>query len=221
MNPEDHLREYSRTGNEEAFAEVVEAFSSLVYGTAYRKTRNAQMSEEITQNVFILAASKAEKLARQSGIGGWFHRAALFESSNMLKTEATRRKYLQAMNEESKVALEQDKRILSDAIDDALDRLPAADREVILMRFFEGREFEEIGSLLGKSAVATQKKIRRALSKLGLILNRRGLAVSAVTLSAFLTPELAKASPPMIKASVMKSLGSQVLGTTPAIKTTA
>ena len=70
MTPEEQFQSYAITGNESAFAKVVEAYAPLVYGTAFRRTRNAPLAEEICQNVFVIAARKAGKVAGQPGLGG-------------------------------------------------------------------------------------------------------------------------------------------------------
>lgn len=49
---------------------------------------------------------------------------------------------------------------------EALDRLPARDREVLLLRFWEGYTTEEIAGMLHMKKDAVQKAIWRAKKKL-------------------------------------------------------
>jgi hypothetical protein len=51
-------------------------------------------------------------------------------------------------------------------LDEALDRLPAGDRALLLGRFFEKRGFRELSAELGKSEAALRKQSERALAKL-------------------------------------------------------
>lgn len=194
-DPENHLLAYVRSGDEAAFAKVVEAYSSLVYGTAYRKTRNVQMAEEITQNVFVLLACKAEKLVSRSSLGGWLHRSAVLDSQNLLRSEAARQRRTEQWKEEADLASGQNIELFFERVDDALSRLSESDRMVVIMRFYEEKEFREIGAKVGKSAVAVQKKIRRALDKLNRSLTAKGATFSLATIGMLLSSELAKASP--------------------------
>ena len=83
MYSKKHLLAYAHSRDEDAFAKVVEAYSDLVYGTAFRKTRNAQLAEEITQSVFIPLARKASQLAKRPSLGGWLHRTAVLVAQNL------------------------------------------------------------------------------------------------------------------------------------------
>lgn len=57
----------------------------------------------------------------------------------------------------------------------ALDRLPEADREVLLLRTVEGLSYQEIGYLLGIESAAARKRQGRALARLHRLLFDDGL----------------------------------------------
>ena len=195
MDSENHLLAYVRSGDEAAFAKVVAAYSSLVYGTAYRKTRNVQLAEEVTQNVFVLLARKAEKLVSRPSLGGWLHRTALLASQNLLRSEAAHRRRTELFKEKGDLSSGQDIEIFFEGVDEALNKLSESDRTVVMMRFFEEKEFREIGAKVGKSPDAVQKQIRRALDKLNRTLTAKGATFSLATIGLVLSSELAKAAP--------------------------
>jgi RNA polymerase sigma-70 factor (ECF subfamily) len=60
----------------------------------------------------------------------------------------------------------------------AVSELPETDREVLLMRTFEGLSFEEVAYMLQIDAAAARKRHGRALLRLGKILTERGLKES-------------------------------------------
>ena len=45
-----------------SFARIVKATAGLVHSSAFRRTGNASLAEEVTQNVYIILARKAESL---------------------------------------------------------------------------------------------------------------------------------------------------------------
>ena len=60
----------------------------------------------------------------------------------------------------------------------AVARLAEDDREIILMRTFEGMAFEEVARLLGVESAAARKRHGRALLRLHQILADDGLTES-------------------------------------------
>ena len=60
------LRDYARTGSDEAFAELAHRHVDLVYSTAFRVLRNASLAEEVTQRAFQALAQNAQKLSHRS-----------------------------------------------------------------------------------------------------------------------------------------------------------
>jgi RNA polymerase sigma-70 factor, ECF subfamily len=67
---------------------------------------------------------------------------------------------------------------LADRVREAVARLPAADREVLVMRTFEGLSFDEVSYLLGIDPPAARKRHGRALIRLHAILAEGGLTGS-------------------------------------------
>ena len=67
---------------------------------------------------------------------------------------------------------------LARRVRDAVGRLSDADREIILMRTFEGLSFEEIARLLDIEAAAARKRHGRALLRLHKVLTDEGLTES-------------------------------------------
>src|SRR5262249_47859390 len=62
----------------------------------------------------------------------------------------------------------------------ALDRLPDVDREILLMRTFEGLSYDEVSSLLGIEPTAARKRHGRAVLRLHQLLAESGLTESQV-----------------------------------------
>ena len=71
-----------------------------------------------------------------------------------------------------------DRQELARRVREAVAQLPEADREVLLMRTFEGLSFEEVGYLLGIDAAAARKRHGRALLRLHENLSGGGLTES-------------------------------------------
>ena len=64
--------------------------------------------------------------------------------------------------------------------------LPAADRDALLLRYFEGKPLRAVGQALGIHEEAAKKRVSRAVEKLRTWLAGRGVVVPAVGLVALL-----------------------------------
>lgn len=87
-------------------------------------------------------------------------------------------------------------------LDDALGELGAADREAIVLRFFEGRDYRTVGLRLALSENAARMRVERALDKLRGRLVRHGVDSSAAALALALAGPAVAAAPAGLAAAV-------------------
>ena len=196
MTDESLLNAFADSRDERAFRALADRYLGLVFHTAMRRTNQRQIAEEVSQNILCALAQKASSLARNPDrLPAWLHRATLYESSKAMRAETThqRRNRLHLPD-----ASPPDESPWSDVIpylDAALDQLPAADRHVVLLHFFQNRSFPGIARSLVKSTVAIQKQSQRALDKLARLLRAKGVTLTATALATVLSAEFAKAAP--------------------------
>ena len=94
---------------------------------------------------------------------------------------------------------------LESVLDDAMETLGEADRNALLLRFFQNKNLREVGCLLGISEDAAQKRVSRAIEKLRESLGRRKVPVSGTALAALLSAHLASAAPAGLGATIAAS----------------
>lgn len=192
----DLLAALRNGGREEAFRALVGRHLGLVFGLAMRRTGQRALAEDISQNVFAALAKRAAKLRAEPTIAGWLHRATMIECADALRREAAHGRKLAAFAEHA--TAQPGRSVWSEALpllDEAIATLPVADRDLILMRFFERKGYRDIAAALGKSEDAAQKQGERALQKLADLLARKGVAFSTASLASLLTAQAASAAP--------------------------
>ena len=217
-DPEALLRDFVSGGRcEEAFDALVRHYGGLVYTGALRRTGDPQLAEEVTQNVFVAIADKAGSLQHHPALTAWVFKTTRFESCKAMRGEYRRKKTQAALARET--APRQDGttanaapppyperdgpgwRVALPLLDQSLDDLPEADRQIVLQRFFEKRKFKDIAAQSGRSEAACKMRLGRALDKLERLLRKRGVALPAVGLAAALGTELTRAAPAQILAT--------------------
>jgi RNA polymerase sigma factor (sigma-70 family) len=97
---------------------------------------------------------------------------------------------------------------VSPLIDEALDRLSRADRELVVLAYYQGRSHEEIAARLGIGREAAHKRVQRAVGRLRGILTKRGLPAAGMAggLAVLGKPV---AAPAAVAAAVMNAMGGQ------------
>lgn len=87
-------------------------------------------------------------------------------------------------------------------IDEALGEIDERDRDAILLRFFDGRPFAEIGARLRTTENAARMRVQRALDQLGGALAKRGVTSTSAALALALGPQVGAAAPAGLAATV-------------------
>lgn len=178
------LQRYATRGCEKSFREIFEGHIGLVYHAALRLGQGDQaLAEEVAQTVFADLARKAAGFSPKIILPAWLHRHACLTTRQMLRSSRRRRaRELAAARLDSlrqgKTEAEGPGRELAEHIDAALNALPPANREVLILRFMEGRDFREVGRILGISDDAAQKRATRGLERLRAVLARQGFATA-------------------------------------------
>jgi RNA polymerase sigma factor (sigma-70 family) len=187
MTPDSELlRHFAKTNSEDAFAELVKRHVNLVYSAALRQVGgDAHLAQDVAQTVFTDLARKASSLSRRETLTGWLYTSAHFAAAKIIRGENRRHdreeKYMREPTHET--APEADWEKLRPTLDDAMHELKGTDREAVLLRYFENRQFAEVGAKLGLNENAARMRVERALEKLRAIFAKRGITAATALAS--------------------------------------
>ena len=179
------LLEFVRSRSEEAFRKVVGEHSGLVLGTAVRRLGgDRSAAEDVMQEVFVLLAKKAGTLVKgKVGVGPWLYRQTCRLSANRVRGEVRRRKREEGFDQRNEGEFKNEMTI---EIDEALLSLSEEERELVMSRYVDERDYGEIGKRSGITSEAARKRVARAVEKLRGVLARNGVKTSTSALAMIL-----------------------------------
>lgn len=190
------LREYCADRAEPAFRALVERHLPAVWSAARRiMNGDGALAEDIAQEVFAHLARHAPALPPRVVLGGWLHRHTCYTAAKAARGASRRR----AREQQAAAMTASDPDPWPDIaphLDAALNALSSADRDAVVLRFFEKRDFRAIATALGTSEDAARMRTARALDKLRGILGKRSALLTAAALTALLS-EKSIAAPPV------------------------
>ncbi len=204
MDDRELLREYVTRQSEAAFAELVARHLPGVLATAQRLMREPQAAADVAQTVFIQLARKAWTIREGQVLTGWLYRATRNAAFNALRDEQRRQQRETHAMQDAEIQSSSEPRWADFAplVDDAMRQLKRPEQDVVLLRFFEGKSYGEIGRLLNLDEKTAGQRAHRALEKMRLHFSSRGVTTTAVLLGSVLGAHGATALPAEMTARV-------------------
>lgn len=205
------LREFVEKKSETAFAGLVRKHIDLVYSVALRQVGgDVHLARDVAQVVFTSLAQKAPLLVRRTVLGGWLYRTTQFIAIDVVRTESRRRLREKEANLMPEISAPggpdvTDFESARPLLDQAIAELAETDRDAIVLRYFEGVSFAEIGGRQRLTESGARMRVERALDKLHAILARRGVTSTSATVAGALAAQVSTAAPAGLAASVASS----------------
>jgi RNA polymerase sigma factor (sigma-70 family) len=219
MSPHDDvelLNSWRQHGDRQAIDQLVRRHIHFVYASARRQVADPHLAEDVTQAVFMLLVTKSPRLPSPAALSVWLHNATRYASANARRMRV-RRDHRERQAARLAAVEEQncsgDFAELAPMLDQAIGWLPRRDREGVILCFFEGRSYSQIGSALGVSEEAARKRVSRAIGRMRDFFASRGVVTTGAAIAACIASESAAAAPPaLVAASVNLATVSHLAG---------
>lgn len=170
-------------GDQGALREIFRRHGPAVWGLARRVTNDPHEAEEVSQTVFMNLWQAPERFDPARGaLRSWLLAQAHGRAVDRVRSEAARRRRqtreaeLAPVPPSAEVETAVHAAALADDVRQAVDALPAGEREAIVLAYFGGRTYRETASLLGQPEGTVKSRIRSGLQSL-----RRNLEAKGVT----------------------------------------
>lgn len=205
------LSRYARSGDPEAFAELVRRLAPMVLGVCKRAIADHQLAEDAVQAAFLVLARKPETVLAPGTVGGFMYGVAvrIAQKARTMKHRSRAREVLVSQTPDfatySHESCDPD---LLRALDEEVARLPTALRNVIVECELGGSSRTHAADRLGIPQGTLSSRLARAKKMLAKRLQRRGMVLPIAGL-AVLTQATLSQSLLAETSQVMHSTGSQ------------
>ncbi len=157
--------ERAAAGGRDAFAVIVQRYSALVVGVAFAVTRDRELAEEVGQDTFVAAWRDIGKLRDPTRPGPWLAGIARNLANSATRKNARRRALGEAhISEHTETTPYDDleRARLHAELRQVLDELPNAQREALVIYYFEEGSIEDVARGLGVTNVVAKQRLHRA-----------------------------------------------------------
>jgi len=147
----------------EEYNKIVELYADNVYRFILKNLRDEEKARDIVQDSFEKMWKKVDQVSFEKG------KSYLFTTAYRTMIDRIRKERKQGNWEEAaepSIAANQQYSDLSDILQEALARLPEIQRSVVMLRDYEGYEYQEIGEITGLSLSQVKVYIFRARKSL-------------------------------------------------------
>lgn len=173
IKPDNDLIKDFKNGDIRGYNELVRRYQQQVYRVIRKIVLNHDDADDITQEVFIKVYSALKNFREESNVFTWLYRIATNYSINHLKRVKVKSTVsLELVTEqveyyEKKSDDRMDEEHRRKLLMEAIETLPAQQRAVFNLRYYEGLSYEKISKIMDKSVGGIKANYFHAVKKLG------------------------------------------------------
>jgi len=184
---ETDLVKFSVEGNLKAFDEIVRRYSDKVYRLCFYYFRNSSEAEDAAQEVFISVYKGLKNFRHESVLSTWIYRITVNQCKSVLRAVSYKKNleqkdindgtFYDKLPSNISTSTPEEKYIRSETIGEvteAVKRLPEHMMEVIVLKDFDLKSYEEISDILSINIGTVRSRISRARDELKKILAEGG-----------------------------------------------
>ena len=173
VNCETQLVEAAQNGHLESFGALYERYHSPMVALAYSMLADRDLAEDAAQEVFAAACRDIGSLKSKERFGAWLAGICRNVARQMLRANKVKPA---ALNDDCAAPSRDDSADCKEAIRRAVWSLREGERELVVLRYFDGFSQARISEILGLSPQAVNGRLVRAKRKIAVYLKRNGFA---------------------------------------------
>ncbi|HTE19512.1 MAG TPA: sigma-70 family RNA polymerase sigma factor [Armatimonadota bacterium] len=149
----------ARLGEPWALERMYHSYHPQIYALCHRLLGRCEDAQDATQMVFIRAFRDVSRFRGDSALKTWLYKIAVNEAVGLLR----RRRDTSELAEDCARVPDGASTVVDRlAVHSALARTAPAHRAILVLRFWEGLDYEEMAAVLGISLAAAKMRLHRA-----------------------------------------------------------
>lgn len=174
---DNELVVFIREENPERYAEIIERYQGKLFAYLYRLVGSRDEAEDLLQDVLIKAYRNLKSYDAERKFSSWIYRIAHNEAVNHIKRRSLKRFIpwedvtatkdkleMSSVDEDAETAWI--RKETGQEVDQAISRLPFKYKQVLILRYYSDKSYEEISDILGRPVNTVGTLINRAKKKL-------------------------------------------------------
>jgi RNA polymerase sigma-70 factor, ECF subfamily len=168
MDDQALIAEY-QSGNREAGGELYDRYARKIYDFVFFRVSGKETAEDLTSEIFLKACKKIKDFVPAGGgFGAWIYRIARNQVIDYYRTSKKdfNLEAAEILSDNGRWAENEANRRLVGELKEKLVLLKPEQRDLIIMRVWDGLSYKEIAAIINKSEAAAKMSFGRALKVL-------------------------------------------------------
>lgn len=190
VSDQELVERFAQSRDEAAFRVIVERHGPMVHGVCLRALGCPHDAEDAFQATFLIFSQRAGSIRKSASLASWLHGVARRVTNELQRSQHRRQRREQAATTPTTKSPvdELSWAEVKTGLDEELERLPAAYREVVVLCYLEGQTRDEAAQRLGVEVGVVKGRLERGRKLLADRMTKRGLTLSAGLLTVALSP---------------------------------
>ena len=174
---DSELVEIVRNLDQERYSEIIERYQGKLFAYIYRLMGSYNEAQDLLQDVFIKVYRNLQSYDSTRKFSSWIYRIAHNEAVNYIKRKTLKRfipwediastkDKLEMVSSEERADNAWLRKEVREEVNLGMDRLPLKYKQVLALRYYSDKSYEEISEILGKPINTVGTLISRAKKKL-------------------------------------------------------
>jgi len=174
---DNELVEIIRSKNIDKYDELMNRYQGKLFAYLYRLIGSREETQDILQDIFIKVYKNLKSYDKTRKFFSWIYQIAHNEAVNHIKRKSLKRfipwediastkDKLEMVSSEESADKAWLRKEIGREVNMAMEKLPLKYRQVLALRYYADKSYQEIGKILGKSVNTVGTLISRAKKKL-------------------------------------------------------
>lgn len=169
MTEDTQIIKKIQQGETEEFGRLYDSYIEKIYKFVYYKTHHKETAEDIVSLVFIKAQKKIQNFDLSTGtFQSWLYTIARNTVIDHYKTKKHDSNIEDAwdLSSDENIELDTDMKMSLEKLETYISKLKSDQRDILIMRLWQGLSYKEIAEALGKSEASCKMTFSRSIKKL-------------------------------------------------------